>query len=370
MAKNGTRVGIDLEQSSIAGAQVRGRAPRANAVDGGRAGTSRGPRVRGRSSRHRGARRRTQELLEGGRLHRQAVLARGRQSEDRRADHGFPHDRRQGDALRHRVPGAGVNPDPAPGRDPRLSGAVDEHGRGRERQAEGPHRRRPARHDHAVCGGCPQGGSHGRGYRSSGFRADALGGAAGRVRRSGCSRRRRGDGARQHRVRRHQPRRGGQRCAGVHPRHQRRVRGAGRGAHGASGGAARRRRHPASQCGAVRQRRAGRPISSPPPWRRSTRCSTPAAKPLPTKIRRSIDYYHSQEPASRIATLLLSGEGALTRNVCEYLGQLCTSTSGSGNPLQHVLENKTKLPSRTSRRWRPDSPSRSVWRSRTRSRRR
>jgi type IV pilus assembly protein PilM len=61
------------------------------------------------------------------------------------------------------------------------------------------------------------------------------------------------------------------------------------------------------------------------------------------EIRRSIDYYHSQEPASRIATLLLSGEGALTRNVCEYLGHALHLDVRLGNPLQHVLENKTKL---------------------------
>ncbi len=61
------------------------------------------------------------------------------------------------------------------------------------------------------------------------------------------------------------------------------------------------------------------------------------------EIRRSIDYYHSQEPASRIATLLLSGEGALTRNVCEYLGQALHLDVRLGNPLQHVLENKSKL---------------------------
>ena len=61
------------------------------------------------------------------------------------------------------------------------------------------------------------------------------------------------------------------------------------------------------------------------------------------EIRRSIDYYHSQEPASRIATLLLSGEGALTRNVCEYLGHALRLDVQLGNPLQHVLENKTKL---------------------------
>jgi type IV pilus assembly protein PilM len=62
------------------------------------------------------------------------------------------------------------------------------------------------------------------------------------------------------------------------------------------------------------------------------------------EIRRSIDYYHSQEHEGQIATLLLSGEGALTRNICGYLSQALHLGVELGNPLQHILENKSNVP--------------------------
>ena len=62
------------------------------------------------------------------------------------------------------------------------------------------------------------------------------------------------------------------------------------------------------------------------------------------EIRRSIDYYHSQEYEGQIATLLLSGEGALTRNICGYLSQALHLDVQLGNPLQHILENKSEFP--------------------------
>ena len=62
------------------------------------------------------------------------------------------------------------------------------------------------------------------------------------------------------------------------------------------------------------------------------------------EIRRSIDFYHSQEQDGQIASLLVSGEGALTRNMCEYLGAALHLPVALGDPLQHVPENKTKLP--------------------------
>ena len=37
------------------------------------------------------------------------------------------------------------------------------------------------------------------------------------------------------------------------------------------------------------------------------------------EIRRSIDYYHSLQQDAPIARILISGEGALTRNMCDYL---------------------------------------------------
>ena len=62
------------------------------------------------------------------------------------------------------------------------------------------------------------------------------------------------------------------------------------------------------------------------------------------EIRRSIDYYHSQEHEGQIGTLLLSGEGALTRNICGYLSQALHLGVELGNPLQHIVDNKSKFP--------------------------
>ena len=61
------------------------------------------------------------------------------------------------------------------------------------------------------------------------------------------------------------------------------------------------------------------------------------------EIRRSVDYYHSQEQDGHIAGVLLSGEGALTRNMCEYLGAALHLPVSLGDPLQYVPDNKTKL---------------------------
>jgi len=61
------------------------------------------------------------------------------------------------------------------------------------------------------------------------------------------------------------------------------------------------------------------------------------------EIRRSIDYYHSQEHQGTIANLLLAGEGALTRNICSYLSQALHLNVQLGNPLQHITENKSKV---------------------------
>ena len=62
------------------------------------------------------------------------------------------------------------------------------------------------------------------------------------------------------------------------------------------------------------------------------------------EIRRSIDYYHSQEHEGQIASLLLSGEGALTRNICGYLSQALHLGVQLGNPLQYIVENKSQVP--------------------------
>jgi type IV pilus assembly protein PilM len=68
-----------------------------------------------------------------------------------------------------------------------------------------------------------------------------------------------------------------------------------------------------------------------------------ACEAFADEIRRSIDYYHSQEHQGQIANLLLAGEGALTRNICSYLSQALHLNVQLGNPLQHISENKSKL---------------------------
>jgi type IV pilus assembly protein PilM len=68
-----------------------------------------------------------------------------------------------------------------------------------------------------------------------------------------------------------------------------------------------------------------------------------ACEAFADEIRRSIDYYHSQDHQGQIATLLLAGEGALTRNICSYLSQALHLNVQLGNPLQHITENKSKL---------------------------
>jgi type IV pilus assembly protein PilM len=62
------------------------------------------------------------------------------------------------------------------------------------------------------------------------------------------------------------------------------------------------------------------------------------------EIRRSIDYYHSLQQDAPIARILLSGEGSLTRNMCDYLAGALHLPVALGNPLQHIAENKSKLP--------------------------
>ena len=69
-----------------------------------------------------------------------------------------------------------------------------------------------------------------------------------------------------------------------------------------------------------------------------------AGEPFADEIRRSIDYFHSLEHEAPIARLLISGEGALTRNVCDYLGNALHLPVAVGNPLQYIGENKTKMP--------------------------
>jgi type IV pilus assembly protein PilM len=62
------------------------------------------------------------------------------------------------------------------------------------------------------------------------------------------------------------------------------------------------------------------------------------------EIRRSIDYYHSMQQDAPIARILISGEGALTRNMPDFLAAALHLPVALGNPLQHIAENSSKLP--------------------------
>ncbi len=68
-----------------------------------------------------------------------------------------------------------------------------------------------------------------------------------------------------------------------------------------------------------------------------------AAEAFADEIRRSIDYYHSQGSPGQIGRLLLSGEGSLTRNMSEYLAQSLHMDVQLGDPLQHISGNTSKI---------------------------
>ena len=68
-----------------------------------------------------------------------------------------------------------------------------------------------------------------------------------------------------------------------------------------------------------------------------------ACEAFSDELRRSIDYYHTQEDAGEIAKIVLSGDGSLTRNIVYYLAESLHLPVEVGNPLRQVGENKTKL---------------------------
>jgi type IV pilus assembly protein PilM len=68
-----------------------------------------------------------------------------------------------------------------------------------------------------------------------------------------------------------------------------------------------------------------------------------ACEPFSDELRRSIDYYHTQEHVGEISKLVLTGDGALTRNIAYCLSQGLHLPVEIGNPLREIGENKTKL---------------------------
>jgi type IV pilus assembly protein PilM len=63
------------------------------------------------------------------------------------------------------------------------------------------------------------------------------------------------------------------------------------------------------------------------------------ADELSEEIRRSFDYYEGQEAAARVAELILSGRGALVRNLDAYLSNSLGLPVVIGNPLMLISHN-------------------------------
>ncbi|MBK5226606.1 MAG: type IV pilus assembly protein PilM [Thermoleophilia bacterium] len=67
------------------------------------------------------------------------------------------------------------------------------------------------------------------------------------------------------------------------------------------------------------------------------------ADALANELRRSLDYYMSQEQSVQISRLYISGSGAMLKNLDAHLSQLFPFQVEVGNPLLRISENKTDL---------------------------
>ncbi|MHB9111483.1 MAG: type IV pilus assembly protein PilM [Thermoleophilia bacterium] len=67
------------------------------------------------------------------------------------------------------------------------------------------------------------------------------------------------------------------------------------------------------------------------------------ADSLAEEIRRSLDYYMSQEQSAPIGRLLISGGGAMLKNLDAHLSQLFPFTVETGNPMRRIIENRSDL---------------------------
>ena len=68
------------------------------------------------------------------------------------------------------------------------------------------------------------------------------------------------------------------------------------------------------------------------------------ASELSDEIRRSFDYYQGQEHATPVTELILSGRGALLRNLDALLAEALDMPVALGNPLNHISENASDIP--------------------------
>lgn len=67
------------------------------------------------------------------------------------------------------------------------------------------------------------------------------------------------------------------------------------------------------------------------------------AEALADEIRRSLDYYMSQELSAPISKLILSGGGAMLTNLDLHLAQVFTFPVELGNPLRRITQNRSDL---------------------------
>ena len=67
------------------------------------------------------------------------------------------------------------------------------------------------------------------------------------------------------------------------------------------------------------------------------------ATELSEEIRRSLHYYQGQEKAVALTELILSGRGALVRNLDSYLSEALNMPTRVGNPLLMLAENSSNL---------------------------
>ena len=66
------------------------------------------------------------------------------------------------------------------------------------------------------------------------------------------------------------------------------------------------------------------------------------ASELSDEIRRSLHYYQGQESATPVSELILSGRGALVRNLAAHMGEALSIPVSIGNPMTHIAENDSK----------------------------
>ena len=71
---------------------------------------------------------------------------------------------------------------------------------------------------------------------------------------------------------------------------------------------------------------------------------TGVAEELGEEIRRSLDYYMSQDYAAGVGRLVVTGRGALLRNLGTYLSGFLTIPVEVGNPLAKISQNGSGQP--------------------------